>query len=212
MKELEKYRNKIKAGRETRLFKEWENIDNYIQNHPEVSYIIRKRNPTGIPLIYEISFNIRSIVDVENTDEKGFQKPIFGDRHVLRITIPNNYPSVDGGFPDFRFTTNVWHPNIRFFGDFKGRVCLNFEDSGTFTSLSEYIDKIVDYLRYTDYHALNEYPYPEDQTVAQWVLEQAEPQGWLNFFNTKAIVKEKSESEKQVMIKQEITPDETSVI
>lgn len=132
-------------------------------------------------MVYDIIFDVNSIVGVEEPDEQGLQKPIFGKRHVLRINIPNNYPSTDGGYPDFKFTTDVWHPNIRYFGDFKGRVCLNFEDSGTFTMLSDYIDKIHYYLLYQDYHALNEYPYPEDQIVAQWVLEQAEPQGWLNF-------------------------------
>lgn len=181
MRELEQYRDKIKPGRETRLFKEWESIDDFLENTEEISYIIRKRNPTGIPLVYDIIFDVNSIVGVEEPDEQGLQKPIFGKRHVLRINIPNNYPSTDGGYPDFKFTTDVWHPNIRYFGDFKGRVCLNFEDSGTFTMLSDYIDKIHYYLLYQDYHALNEYPYPEDQIVAQWVLEQAEPQGWLNF-------------------------------
>ena len=187
MKEIEEYRNKISPGRETRLFNEWEGIDEYVLSHPEISYIIRKRNPTGIPLAYDVAFNIKTIIGVEDADEKKLQKPVFGDKHLLRITIPNNYPSVDGGFPDFRFTTDVWHPNIRFFGDFKGRVCLNFEDSGTFTFLNEYIDKIADYLRYTDYHALNEYPYPEDQIVAQWVIEQAEPQGWLSFYEDEPV-------------------------
>lgn len=187
MKELEEYRNKVSAGRETRLFNEWEGIDNYIENNRNISYIIRKRNPTGIPLVYDIIFDVTSIVGVNEPDEAGLQKPFFGESHVLRISIPNNYPSIDGGYPDFKFSTDVWHPNIRFFGDFKGRVCLNFEDSGTFTMLSEYIDKINDYLHYQDYHALNEYPYPEDQIVAQWVLEQAEPQGWLDFYKENVV-------------------------
>ena len=182
MREVDEYRSKISPGRETRLFREWESIDNYLKEDKDISYIIRKRNPTGIPLVYDIIFNIRSITGVEEADENGLQKPIFGSRHILRISLPNNYPSVDGGYPDFKFTTDIWHPNIRFFGDFKGRVCLNFEDSGTFTTLSESIDKTVDYLKYLDYHALNEYPYPEDQIVAQWVLEQAEPYGWLDFY------------------------------
>ena len=31
------------------------------------------------------------------------------------------------------------------------------------------------------YHAQNTYPYPEDQTVAEWVREEAEPNGWTKF-------------------------------
>jgi hypothetical protein len=181
MSELNEYRQKVKPGRETRLFIEWEKIDAYCQHGNGVSYIIRKRNPTGIPVVYDIIFDVKSITGVEQPDENGLQKPIFGANHRLRINIPNNYPGVDGGYPDIKFMSDIWHPNVRYFGDFKGRVCLNFEDSGTDTNLTEYIDRIADYLTYTDYHARNEYPYPEDQTVAQWVLEQAEPQGWLSF-------------------------------
>jgi hypothetical protein len=165
------------------LLNEWDKIDAYCQHENEISYIIRRRNPSGIPLAYDIIYKINSITGVEDKDENGLQKPVFGKQHMLRINIPNNYPNVDGGYPEIKFTSDVWHPNIRYFGDFKGRVCLNFEDSGTETPLIDYIERIADYLRYTDYHALNEYPYPEDQTVAQWVLEQAEPQNWLNFYS-----------------------------
>jgi len=183
MKEIDEYRGKISPGRETRLFNEWEKIDNYCQYGGEITYIIRKRSPTTrIPIAYDIIYEIKSIIGVEEPDENGLQKPVFGNRHTLRITIPNNYPSVDGGYPDFRFSSDVWHPNVRYFGDFKGHVCLNFEDSGTETTLIEYIQRIADYLKYTDYYALNQYPFPEDQTVARWVLEQAEPQGWVNFY------------------------------
>ncbi len=182
-REIDNYRGKINPGRETRLFNEWDKIDNYYAINSEISYIIRKRNPNGIPLAYDIIYQMKSIVGVENSDSRGLKKPVFGQKHILRITLPNNYPSVDGGYPEFKFSTDVWHPNIRYFGDdfIKGRVCLNFEDSGAETSLVDYIERIADYLRYIDYHAENEYPYPEDQNVAQWVLEQAEPEGWLNF-------------------------------
>ena len=171
----------MKPGRETRLFNEWKAIDAEYSSSDEISYVVSKRNPSGIPVAYEITFLIKSITGVSNADEQGFQKPVFGEKHILKINIPNNYPSADGGYPEFKFVTDVWHPNIRFFGDFKGHVCLNFKNSGTSTLLTEYIDRIADYLRYAEYHALNEYPYPEDQTVAQWVLEQAEPQEWLHF-------------------------------
>jgi Ubiquitin-protein ligase len=174
----------VKPGRDTRLYNEWKMIDAEYSSNDEVSYSIYKRNPSGIPVAYEIIFYIKSIVGVEEADDRGLQRPVFGEKHILRINIPNNYPSADGGYPEFKFITDVWHPNIRFFGDFKGHVCLNFENAGTSTTLSEFINKIACYLKYIDYFAINEYPYPEDQTVAQWVLEQAEPQGWL-FFNEK---------------------------
>jgi ubiquitin-protein ligase len=188
MNEIDEYRGKVSRGRETRLLNEWEKIDKYCQNNRNISYTIRKRNPTGIPLAYDIIYEINSIIGVKDPDEHGLQRPIFGNKHILRITITNNYPSADGGYPEVKFKSDVWHPNVRYFGDFKGHVCLNFEDSGTETNLIEYIDRIADYLRYTDYHAVNEYPFPEDQTVAQWVLEQAEPQGWLYFYEDEKFI------------------------
>jgi len=179
-REIEKFKEMKFNGKEVRLFKEWEMIDRRYENNEQGSYIIRKRNGIGLPIVFDIIFNIKSIVGVNPPDEKGFQTPIFGREHVMRISLPNNYPSADGQ-PAFTFTTDVWHPNIRFFGDFKGRVCLNTGDSGVHTHLVDYIDRVIDYLRYDDYHAQNEYPYPEDLDVAEWVLKQGGPQGWVLF-------------------------------
>ena len=187
MNEVDYYKDKVRPGRETRLYNEWKMIDADYSSNDEISYSINKRNPSGIPVAYEITFLIKSITGVEDMDGDGFQKPIFGEKHILHINLPNNFPSADGGYPEFKFVTDVWHPNIRFFGDFKGHVCLNFESNGSSTTLSDYICKVAGYLRYGEYYAINEYPYPEDQNVARWVLEQAEPQGWL-IFNEKITI------------------------
>jgi hypothetical protein len=184
MSEIDNYRNKKYSGREARLFREWEMLNRRFEYGKDnrIMYMIRKRNFSGLPTAYEIHFHIRTITGVNPPDEQGLQTPVFGDRHILRINLPNNYPSAANGKPVFMFSTDVWHPNIRFFGDFKGRVCLNYEDSGMQTSLVAYIDRVTDYLTYDDYHAKSEeYPYPEDLTVAEWVLNQAEPNQWLNF-------------------------------
>jgi Ubiquitin-protein ligase len=181
LEDIDYYKDKVKPGRETRLYNEWKMMDAEYSSSETISFIITKRNPSGIPLAYEITFFIKTITGVKEFDGEGLQKPVFGNTHVLRITIPNNYPSADGGYPDFKFITNVWHPNVRYFGDFRGHVCLNFENCGTSTPLVEYIGKVAAYLRYDDYHALDEEPYPEDLTVAQWVREQGEPQGWTIF-------------------------------
>jgi len=172
MEDVTIYKDMVKPGRDTRLYNEWKMMDAAYASHQDISYHVSKRNPAGMPVEYIITFRIKSIIGVEDPNVQGLQKPVFGDEHILRITIPNNYPSADGGYPDFRFITDVWHPNIRYFGDFKGHVCLNFENSGTSTSLVEFINKIAAYLRYEEYHALDEYPFPEDPTVAQWVISQ----------------------------------------
>jgi hypothetical protein len=179
-REIESFKGKSYSGKDARLFKEWEMIDRRYENDTQGSYIIRKRNGLGLPIVYDIVFNVKSITGVKPEDENGLKLPIYGDEHVMRITLPNNYPSADGQ-PSFSFTTDVWHPNVRFFGDFKGRVCLNTGDSGVHTHLVDYIDRVIDYLTYDDYHARNEYPYPEDLDVAEWVLKQGEPKGWVVF-------------------------------
>ena len=179
MEEIDRYRNQVKPGRDTRLFNEWKKLDEACSASDEIAYTVRKVNASGLPVAYDIVFRMKSITGVENANEHGLQKPVFGDEHILRIQLPNNYPAADGGYPEFTFVTDVWHPNVRFFGDFKGRVCLNLKDCGTSVYLAEHIGTIAGYLRYSDYHARDEYPYPEDQTVARWVVEQGEPRGWV---------------------------------
>lgn len=180
VKDINSYNKNDFSGKNLRLFKEWEMIDKRYKNDKNISYIIRKANGLSLPTIYEIIYNIKSIIGVEQPDEQGLQKPIFGNEHKLRIELPNNYPDANGQ-PIFKFMSKIWHPNIRYFGDFNGRVCLNMADSGVHTNLIDYIDRIHDYLTYQDYFAKNEYPYPEDLQVAEWVVNQAEKNGWLKF-------------------------------
>jgi hypothetical protein len=179
-REIENFKQKNFSGKDARLYKEWEMIDRRYYDNKHGSYIIRKRNGLGLPIVLDIIFNVKSIIGVKPEESTGLLKPVFGKEHIMRITLPNNYPSADGQ-PEFVFTTDVWHPNVRFYGDFKGRVCLNTGDSGVHTHLVDYIDRVVDYLKYEDYHAKNEYPYPEDLDVAEWVLKQGEPNGWVVF-------------------------------
>jgi len=179
-RDIDSFRGGNYSGRDARLFNEWEMIDRRYQDDDQCEYIIRKRNVANLPIMYDIVFNVKTITGVEPPDEQGLQRPIFGKEHTMRITLPNNYPGSDGK-PEFMFITEVWHPNIRYFGDFKGRVCLNPNDRSVYTPLVEYIDTVISFLTYEDYHAENEYPYPEDLEVAEWVLNQAEPQGWLSF-------------------------------
>jgi len=179
-REIEKLKGTNFSGKDARLFKEWEMIDRRYFNDRQGSYIIRKRNGAGLPVVFDIVLNVKTITGVKQDDGSEMKKPLFGHEHIMRISLPNNYPAADGQ-PEFKFTTDVWHPNIRYFGDFKGRVCLNTGDSGVHTHLVDYIDRVIDYLTYSDYHAKNEYPYPEDLDVAEWVIKQGEPNGWISF-------------------------------
>lgn len=179
-KEIDIYKDKNFKGRDARLFMEWKKMNDYCSGNDKVSYIIRGRNASGLPTDYDIIFHIKSIVGVEESDEQGLQKPIFGDKHIMRITLPNEYPAYSG-LPQFKFVTPVWHPNVRFFGDFKGRIDVCYPDRITITPLTYFVEKMIDYLTYNDYWAEDGYPYPEDLIVAEWIKKQAEPNGWLNF-------------------------------
>ena len=98
----------------------------------------------------------------------------------MSVVLPNNYPSADGN-PVFTFITDIWHPNIRNSGSFKGHVCLTIKEMGVLASIKDLVLRVERYLKYQMYHAQNTYPYPEDQGVAEWVREEGEPNGWVKF-------------------------------
>ncbi len=173
-----------------RLLREWEEIERLCERNKHISYIIRRRNVEGLPVVYEVIYYVNSIVAVGPAIEasipsergavvKMVRPPIFGIEHHMRISLPNNYPSAMGN-PQLFFITDIWHPNIRSAGKFKGRVCPNDKDLGIVSSLALRILRIGQYLQYQLYHALDIYPYPEDNHVAEWVRKEAEPMGWVN--------------------------------
>ena len=182
---INKFDLKKLSPRNACLWKEWKELDSLClkrkesnPREPSISYIIRKKNAMGLPTEYEIWYRVKSIIGVKNTPPP--REPIFGHLHKMSIVLPNNYPSADGN-PIFTFLSDIWHPNIRYSGSFKGHVCLNSKDMGVMASLKTLVLRVELYLKYQDYHAENIYPYPEDQNVAEWVREEAEPNGWTRF-------------------------------
>jgi len=197
-----------------RLLKEWMEIDKLCHLNKHISYIVRKRNGENLPIDYEIIYKIRSIVSVsepieKEVEEKGqtvvkeIREPVYGEEHHMRITLPNNFPSARGN-PQLNFITDIWHPNIRHAGKFKGRVCSNEKDLGITTNLATRIVRIGQYLQFQLYHALDTYPYPEDTTVAEWVREEAEPMGWISMLDGKftdtSNLKEKDKSQQRKIV------------
>lgn len=191
-----------------RLLREWMEIDKLCRNNKRIAYIVRRKNFLGLPVAYEILYNIKSIVGVEppqqmqvtidgTTTVKELRKPIYGSMHKMRIQLPNNFPSALGN-PQLFFITDIWHPNIRNAGKYKGRVCANEKDLGISTNLVTRILRVGQYLQYQLYHAVDEYPYPEDNKVAEWVREEAEPMGWISMqegvFTDDGNLKEKDKS------------------
>lgn len=178
-------------GRFRRLFHEWKRLDERLLTRKDIACEITRLNAKGLPTQYHITYFIRSICGVENVerlDEPGVEnEPKFASRFKMQIDIPEDYPCMDA-LPSYCFFTETaegkeiphpWHPNIRFFGDFAGRVCLNAPDS--YMDIVWYVERIALYLRYELYHAVQEPPYPEDMKVARWVLRQGEPMKWIYF-------------------------------
>ena len=184
---IKNFDEKELSGRDARLLQEWKELDAVCSKRrasspdirkPSLSYIIRRKNATGLPTEYEIWYRVKSIIGVEDTEPP--RKPIFGNLHKMSVVLPNNYPSADGN-PVFTFITDIWHPNIRYSGSFKGHVCLTIKEMGVLASIKDLVLRVERYLKYQMYHAQNTYPYPEDQGVAEWVREEGEPNGWTRF-------------------------------
>lgn len=187
---FEKFRKRKLSRAALRRLAEWEGIDALCKNNPSIIYIPRKFNEDDLPVEYEIIYKVRSVIGVKSmakftlehsgeSREIEAREPIFGEEHRMRIIIPNNYPSALGN-AIFTFTSNVWHPNIKWSGDQKGHVCQNDRELGVGFPLAKKIVRVGMYLQYQIYHALQTPPYPEDNMVAEWVVEEAEPMGWIN--------------------------------
>ena len=179
------------SGRNRRLLHEWSGLKRSFEHRSGIDYQILRCNAAGLPVAYLITYRMRSICGVERIEqlnEPGVANPpVFASQFCMRIDLPVNYPCIDAP-AEFRFLTSdangqaiphPWHPNIRYFGEFAGRVCLNAPD--TYSGLAWSVERIAHYLSYDRYHATQEPPYPEDFKVAEWVVKQGEPNGWIFF-------------------------------
>ena len=179
------------SGRNRRLWHEWHQLEQGLSGRRDITFEVLRRNADGIPTAYLIDYHLRSICGVENEadlNEPGVENtPVFATGFQMKIDIPHGYPCVDAP-PSLNFLTadasgnpvaHPWHPNIRYYGAFAGRVCINMAD--TYTDLLWGVERVASYLRYDTYHALMEPPFPEDLKVAAWVTRQGEPHGWISF-------------------------------
>jgi len=171
------------TGRNRRLEFEYDRMVSRMEHHPEIDVKVVHRNADGFPDGYVVTYSVHSICGVDGNDA-----PVFADRFLLRIDLPALYPDIDAP-ASYRFLTDdpesgepiphPWHPNIRYFGEMAGRVCLNATD--TYEEIAWGVLRVEQYLRYERYHALNEPPFPEDQQVAAWVVRKGEPNNYIYF-------------------------------
>jgi len=191
MKTVEDFESVRLSGRQRRLLYEWRKLEERLNNRSDISFHITRQDTAGLPIAYTIDYHIRSICGVEGLEHLGepgiSNPPLFASEYRMLIDLPPGYPCIDSP-PALRFLTadengnpipHPWHPNIRYFGSFAGRVCINMADS--YTDLAWGVERVGQYLRYERYHAVNEPPYPEDMQVAAWVIRQGEPNEWVYF-------------------------------
>ena len=190
-REIQAFNATALHGRNRRLWYEWQQLETGLADRQDISCKVTRRNTDGLPTSYLVTYHLRSICGVtheEALNEPGVENlPLYATCFLMMIDLPHNYPCVDAP-PSLHFLTtdtagqsipHPWHPNIRYFGDFAGRVCLNMTD--TYTDLLWGVLRVASYLRYDTYHALIEAPYPEDLKVAAWVTHQGEPKEWIYF-------------------------------
>ena len=186
----EVFNPKMLSGRNRRLLHEWRTLEEGLEGRSDITCRVLTTNAEGLPTAYLVNYSVRSISGVTNVEHLNepnvTNEPLYDESFVMQITLPVNYPQVDGA-PVFSFLTtdengqdipHPWHPNIRYFGAFAGRVCINMVD--TYCDLLWAVRRIAAYLRYDTYHATLEPPHPEDLQVAAWVRNQGEPNGWLS--------------------------------
>jgi hypothetical protein len=155
---------------EQRLAREHVLVDALCQHHSGIQYKLPSPE-TRPPRDYRITFTgLTSIVRVDSD-----MLPVFGDTHVLEIHLPGGFPAEA---PVCYMASEIWHPNIQADeGPYQGRICGNTEGFGSYYSLDDLILRIEAMLKYEIYHAELRLPYPEDENVARWVREYAEPLG-----------------------------------
>jgi ubiquitin-protein ligase len=141
-------------------------------NNDIFDWEVIKTTDLDIPVVYHIHYKLWSIVGI---DENLY--PIYGDHHIAEMSLDRPYPLEPC---KVYMKTDVWHPNIKWDGKLKGRVCSNVDKLGISFDLYALVWWVAEILQYKNYHAKNEPPYPEDINVAEWVLNFAEPRDIVN--------------------------------
>lgn len=138
-----------------------------------IEFEVKKtRGSQKVPEVYHVHYHLKSIIGIDED-----QNPLYGSHHVVELTIPPKYPLEPA---KIYMVTEIWHPNVKSEGKFKGRICGNTRDFGKGYELSQLVLRVGEIIQYKNYHAKHTPPYPEDAKVAEWVLSFAEPNDIIN--------------------------------
>lgn len=171
----------VRYDRNHRLFQQRRELLRWAKEHESLSELRSKvikwevketATVLQIPVVYHVHYYLKSIVGIDVA-----QMPVYGDHHICEITIPPTYPLQPC---KIYFITDVWHPNVKFEGKFKGKICGNTTNFGRSYDLYQLVLRIAEILQYKNYHAIHTPPFPEDAMVAKWVTEFGEPKGIVN--------------------------------
>lgn len=159
----------------------------------KLSYKVVKSR-SGVPEVYRITFKVKSIVGIDKE-----KNPIYGYKHIAELALPPNYPVEPA---KCYMVTDTWHPNIKSDGVHKGHICTNSNELGKLMDLYLLVHRIGQILQYQNYHAQNVYPYPDDEKVAKWVREYAEPNNIVNkkkniFIDDSSLLFDESDNDNQ---------------
>ncbi len=174
------------SPRYKRLANDHIKLDETCGRSNKITYEILHRLGSQPPEKYRIIYKVKSIVGIHDRTKM----PIYGNEHRVNIELPEGYPGPTGD-PICYMDSEIWHPNIRWSGKYKGRICITAKALGAWHSLDMLVIRIGEMLQWKNYLAENIEPYPEDEHVAQWVREVAEPKGIVNL--KKGIVVDDSE-------------------
>lgn len=192
--DLPKYNLQSLNPIERRLAKELEAVHEVCLHNDFINYTILDEDYTRRPpRKYRINYNIKSFVGI---DESG--RPLVGDSHIVDLEIPKHYP-LESVMPYAK--TDIWHPNIKWDGPYKGHICGNVKDFGKTYTLDLMIMRIANIIEYKNYLAENIPPFPEEEKAAKWVRDFAEPNGFIN--GEDGVLWDKIPSESVVWIKEE---------
>jgi ubiquitin-protein ligase len=154
--------------------------------------VVNTRGALKIPCEYHFHYHFKSIT---GTNED--LSPIYGFHHIAKVTFPPKYP-IEA--PELYMQSDIWHPNVKSEGKYKGRICGNTKGFGLGYDLYLLVIRIAEILQFKQYHSENTPPFPEDIKAARWVMEYAEPNGVVNKYQDLAV-------DNTPLVRQEITKE-----
>ncbi len=158
-------------GRRARLILEYEQLIN-LEKRSDFIKVEPVNKIEGMPPEeYTITFTCRGVAGL-----KPDNSPEFADFHQVSMKLSSNFPNQE---PYLKWLTPIWHPNIEH--KEPHHVCTNNVQNWFSTkSLKDLIVTLGEMVQYRRYHAEWVAPFPLDKEVADWVINFAEPNGYLS--------------------------------